>query len=125
MNNSNKLKAIRFSDKLDLFSDHWSPKVIAEMNDYQFKLAKIKGAFVWHQHDDTDEVFVILDGALDLEFKDKTVHLERGEMLVVPRGVPHRPVAQEECHILLIEPRGVVNTGEVESELKAAQDVWI
>jgi len=125
MSNTNDLKPIRFKDKLSLFSDHWSPRVIAEMNDYQFKLAKVEGEFVWHQHDDTDEVFVILDGELDIEFKEKTVHLQTGEMLVVPRGVPHRPVAQSECQILLIEPRGVVNTGEADSDLTAERDVWI
>ncbi|WP_395377833.1 cupin domain-containing protein [Marinicella sp. W31] len=125
MSKNNNLQPIRFTDKLNLFSEHWSPKVIAEMNDYQFKLAKLEGEFVWHQHDDTDEVFVILEGELEIEFKEKTVHLESGQMLVVPRGVSHRPVARKECHILLIEPRGVVNTGEVESGLTATQDVWI
>lgn len=95
------------------------------MNDYQFKLAKLEGEFVWHQHDDTDEVFIVLKGELRIEFTDKTVELQAGEMCVVPKGVQHKPVAQEECAVLLVEPRGVVNTGEAQSMLTAEQDVWV
>ena len=115
---------INFADKLKTISDHWSPRVIAELNDYQFKLAKLQGEFVWHQHDDTDEAFIVIQGSLRIELEDKVINLNEGEMFVVPRGVSHKPVANEECHVLLVEPRGVVNTGEVDSELTAENDVW-
>ena len=116
---------INLAEKLSKFSDHWSPKVIAELNDYQFKIVKILGEFVWHDHEDTDEVFYVLDGQMTIEFEDKTVSLAAGEMIVVPKGVRHRPAADEECHVLLIEPRGVVNTGEAGGELTAQNHVWI
>lgn len=120
------MDAINFAEKLALFSDHWSPKVIAEMNDYQFKLAKVQGEFIWHDHPDTDETFIILDGELRIEFRDHEVTLRQGEMYVVPKGVEHRPVAESECHILLIEPKGVVNTGSAdENEMTAPNDDWI
>lgn len=121
---------INFAEKLKLFDDHWSPRVIAEMNDYQFKLAKLKGEFVWHQHDHTDETFMVISGCLTIELRDASIKLEAGEMYVVPKGVEHKPVALEEVEVLLIEPRGVVNTGDAEddltaSNLKAENDVWI
>lgn len=118
-------RAINFSDKLGRFQEHWSPRVIAEMNEYQFKLAKIQGEFVWHEHDDTDEAFIVLDGEMAIEFRDGRVDLASGEMFVVPRGVEHRPVAGRECRILLIEPRGVTNTGKAGGPLTAAEDVWV
>ena len=104
--------AINLQAKLSGFSEHWSPRVVAEMNDYQFKLAKILGEFVWHAHEETDEVFIVLSGEMTLEFRDRAVPLATGEMYVVPRGVEHRPVAREECSIMLVEPRGVINTGD-------------
>ena len=116
---------INLADKFSMFSDHWSPKVIAEMNDYQFKLVKIEGEFVWHQHEDTDEVFIVINGTMHIEFNDHTQTLEAGEMLVVPKGVRHKPYAEDECCVMLVEPRGVVNTGEAEGELTAENDVWI
>ena len=119
------MEKISLAAKLSLFSEHWTPKVIAEMNDYQFKLAKVHGEFVWHQHEETDETFIILDGELKIEFRDRIMHLSAGEMVVVPKGVEHRPVADKECHILLIEPKGVVNTGGEEGELTAPNDDWI
>ncbi len=119
------MEKINLAAKLSLFSEHWTPKVIAEMNDYQFKLAKVHGEFVWHQHEETDETFIILDGELKIEFRDRIMHLSAGEMVVVPKGVEHRPVAENECHILLIEPKGVVNTGGEEGELTAPNDDWI
>ncbi len=118
-------KVINFSEKLAKFDDTWSPKVIAEMNDYQFKLVKIQGEFVWHQHSDTDEVFVVLNGEMTIHFCDGAVQLSAGEMLVVPKGVEHQPAAEQTCQILLIEPRGVLNTGETQSDLQAANDVWL
>ena len=116
---------INLQQKYSKFSEHWTPKVIAEMNDYQFKLAKVEGEFVWHDHPDTDEVFIVIEGALNIEFRDGKVTVEAGEMFVVPKGVEHKPVATTECKIMLVEPKGVVNTGDTESVLKAENDVWI
>lgn len=117
--------AINLQEKLTKFSERWSPRVIAEMNDYQFKLAKIQGEFVWHSHVDTDEVFIVLDGQMTLEFRDRSVYLATGEMYVVPRGVEHRPVAAQECCIMLVEPRGVINTGGAGGSYTAQNDVWV
>ncbi|MBD3897259.1 cupin domain-containing protein [Halomonas sp. ML-15] len=116
---------INFTEKLGKFSDLWSPRVIAEMNDYQFKLVKIRGEFVWHDHKDTDEVFVVIEGSMGIEMRDRTIYLTAGEMTVIPKGVEHRPFAREECQILLIEPQGLVNTGEAGGELQAENDVWV
>jgi len=103
----------------------WSPRVVAELNDYQFKVARIEGEFVWHRHDETDEAFLVLEGELAIELRDGEVRLRAGELFVVPRGVEHRPVARRECRILLIEPRGVVNTGDAGGDRTAPNDVWI
>ena len=119
------MKKINLEDKLSKFSEHWSPKVIAEMNDYQFKLEKIEGEFVWHDHPDTDEVFIVIEGTMQIEFEDRTIELREGEMLVVPKGVRHKPYAEEECKVMLVEPRGVVNTGDTGDELTADNDVWV
>jgi len=118
-------KALNFKDKLSLFDEQWTPKVIAEMNDYQFKIVKIKGEFVWHNHEDTDETFIVLEGKLRIDFRDGQVELSDGEMFVVPKGVEHKPYAEEEVKMLLIEPRGVKNTGDKGGELIAENDVWI
>ena len=119
------MSKINLREKLEKFSDHWSPKVIAEMNDYQFKLVKIEGEFVWHNHTDTDETFIVIEGEMKIEFEDNTVALKEGEMYVVPKGVEHKPYAEEVCKIMIIEPRGVVNTGDIEGDLTASNDVWI
>lgn len=116
---------ISFEDKFSTFKKHWSPRVIAEMNDYQFKLVKVQGEFIWHNHPDTDEVFIVLEGVLDIEFEDGKVTLKSGEMFVVPKGIEHRPVAHNECKLMLVEPKGVINTGNVESNLTAKDDMWI
>lgn len=116
---------INLKEKLSLFSEHWSPKVISELNDYQIKLVKIQGDFVWHNHSETDELFLVIEGKMKIEFKNKTIELNKGELYVVPKGVEHRPYAEDECQIMLIEPRGVVNTGENENDLTASNDVWI
>ena len=116
---------INLKQKLGKFSDHWSPKVIAELNGNQFKLVKIQGEFVWHNHPDTDEVFIVIEGTMNIEFENETVRLTEGEMLVVPKGVEHKPYAETECKVMLVEPRGVVNTGDSDSELTADNDVWI
>jgi mannose-6-phosphate isomerase-like protein (cupin superfamily) len=118
-------KVINFKEKFTKFSDHWSPRVIAEMNDYQFKLVKVEGEFVWHNHPDTDEVFIVIEGTLSIEFRDTLVTLEAGEMYVIPQGVEHKPVANAECKIMIIEPKGVVNTGEATGKLTAQNDLWI
>lgn len=117
--------AVNFQDKFAQFSDHWAPRVIAEMNDYQFKLAKLQGEFVWHSHADTDETFVVLEGAMAIAFRDGHVNLSAGEMFVVPKGVEHKPIAPEECQVLIIEPRGVVNIGNAEGAVKAPNNVWV
>lgn len=117
--------AINLADKLGQLREHWSPRVVAELNDYQFKVAKLEGEFVWHSHDDTDEAFLVLKGSLAIELRDRVVQLGQGELYVVPRGVEHRPVAESECEVLLIEPRGVVNTGEAGGELTAEPDRWL
>ena len=119
------MKKINLEDKLSKFSEHWSPKVIAEMNDYQFKLVRIEGEFVWHEHPDTDEVFIVIEGTMQIEFEDRTIELREGEMLVVPKGVRHKPYAEAECKVMLVEPRGVVNTGDTGDELTADNDVWV
>ena len=119
------MKKINLQSKYKKFNDLWSPKVIAEMNDYQFKLAKIKDDFIWHQHSDTDEVFIVIEGTINIEFEDETVQLDAGEMIVVPKGRKHRPFAKEEAKIMLVEPKGVLNTGDIESELTALNDQWI
>ena len=119
------MSKVNIREKLSMFSEKWSPKVIAEMNDYQFKLVKIEGEFVWHNHSETDEVFIVLEGRMKIEFEDKTVQLNEGEMYVVPKGVRHKPSAEHECRIMLVEPKGVINTGEVESALRAPNDEWV
>jgi mannose-6-phosphate isomerase-like protein (cupin superfamily) len=116
---------INLRDKFGRIGKPWSPRVVAEMNDYQFKLAKIQGEFIWHAHADTDEVFIIVDGEMTLEFRDGSVDLKAGEMYVVPRGVEHKPVAAKECAIMLVEPRGTVNTGDAGGDRTAPNDVWV
>lgn len=117
--------ALNLNEKLDKFSEHWSPKIIAGMNDYHFKLAKFQGEFVWHSHAETDEVFIVLDGNMVIEFRDGRVDLKAGEMFVVPKGVEHKPVAESECKIMLVEPAGTINTGDAVDALTAEDNVWI
>lgn len=118
-------KSISLQEKLSKFSEHWSPKIIAQMNDYHFKLAKVQGEFVWHDHPETDEVFIVLKGQLEIQFRDGSVLLREGDLYVVPKGAEHKPVAESECHMLLVEPAGTVNTGNVVDEKTAPHDVWI
>ena len=125
MNQMNQMNKINLLSKFKRFNDTWSPKVIAEMNEYQFKLAKIENEFIWHTHKDTDEVFIVLEGKMGIEFEDETVELEAGEMIVVPKGKKHKPFAEKEAKIMLVEPRGVINTGDVKNELTAENDQWI
>jgi mannose-6-phosphate isomerase-like protein (cupin superfamily) len=116
---------INFGQKLGLIHERWQPKVIAEMNDYQFKLVKLEGDFIWHDHKDTDETFIVLEGGLRIDFRDGAVTLKAGEMFVVPKGVEHKPFAEREAKLLLIEPRDVPNTGSAGGERTVPNDVWI
>lgn len=117
--------AINFAEKFSRFTAQWQPKVVAEMNDYQFKIVRLEGEFVWHRHADTDEAFLVLEGSLRIDFRDGSVTLGPGEMYVVPKGVEHKPFAEREVKLLLMEPRGVKNTGEEGGERTAPNDVWI
>ena len=119
------MSPVNFDEKLSLFSEHWSPRVVAELNDYQFKLVKFQGDFVWHRHDDTDEAFIVIKGEMQIGFRDREVTVREGELFVVPKGVEHITRAVEECHAMIIEPKGVVNTGEVGGEKTAKNDIWI
>ena len=119
------MKKINLEEKFALFNEHWTPKIISELNDYQIKIVKVEGDFVWHDHSETDEFFLVIEGTLFIEFEEETMELNTGELYVVPKGVQHRPYALEECKVMLIEPRGVVNTGEAESDLTASNNVWI
>jgi|TARA_B100001094_G_scaffold324648_1_gene377585 mannose-6-phosphate isomerase-like protein (cupin superfamily) len=116
---------INFLEKFSKFEDQWSPKVIAEMNDYQFKLVKIKGDFVTHNHEDTDEVFIVIEGSMKIHYEDRVIELKTGEMVVVKRGEKHRPYAEKECKIMLVEPIGTVNTGDAGGDLTAPDNDWI
>ena len=118
-------EAINFAEKLARFSEQWSPKIVARMNDYHFKLVKIEGEFVWHSHAETDEAFVVIEGEMAIELRDGRVNLRAGEMFVVPRGVEHRPVAERECRLMLVEPAGTRNTGDAGGGRTAADDVWV
>jgi mannose-6-phosphate isomerase-like protein (cupin superfamily) len=118
-------RSISFREKFGLFAEQWQPKVVAEMNDYQFKIVKLQGDFIWHKHDDTDEAFLVIEGELRIDLRDGAVHIGSGEMYVVPRGVEHKPYAEREVKLLLIEPRGVPNTGDEGGERTAKNDVWI
>ncbi|MEH0022574.1 MAG: cupin domain-containing protein [Desulfobacter sp.] len=120
-----KYTSVNINEKFSKFTEHWSPKVIAEMNDIQFKVIKVQGEFVWHEHKDTDEVFMVFQGVLEIKFRDGSVSLSPGEMFVVPKGVAHKPVAEQECRVMVIEPKGVKNTGNTDGELTADNDVWI
>ena len=117
-------EAINFQKKFAKFSKQWSPKIIAQMNDYQFKLVKIKGDFTWHDHKETDEVFIVIEGEMRIDFRDGSIALRAGEMTVVPKGVEHKPFAEKECKILLVEPVGTVNTGDA-GGTKTAENEWI
>lgn len=118
-------EAINIKEKLSKFTEQWAPKIVAQLNNYHFKLAKIQGDFVWHDHPETDEVFIVIEGEMAIDFRDGRVNLKTGELFVVPKGVEHKPYAEQECHIMLVEPAGTVNTGDAGGELTAANDVWV
>lgn len=118
-------QSLNLANKLQLINEHWSPRVIAEMNDYQFKVVKLLGDFIWHDHQDTDETFIVLDGQLRIDFPDGQVLVRQGEMYVVPKGVEHKPYAEQEVSLMLIEPRSVLNTGDAGGSRTAQNDQWI
>lgn len=118
-------KAINLNEKLSKFSEHWSPKIIAQMNDYHFKLVKFIGEFVWHAHKDTDEVFIVLDGEMTIHFRDGDVSVKNGEMFVIPKGMEHKTSASDECRAMLVETAGTINTGDAAGDRTASMDVWI
>ena len=120
-----EFKSINFKEKLSKFSEHWTPKIIAQMNDYHFKVVKFQGEFVWHCHDNTDEVFIVLHGDMSIAFRDGSINLKAGEMFVVPKGVEHKPFAKKECKAMLVEPAGTINTGDTRSEMTADDNMWI
>jgi mannose-6-phosphate isomerase-like protein (cupin superfamily) len=119
------LGKVNLTEKFSLFREHWSPKIVGELNDFHVKLAKIEGAFIWHQHDEEDELFLVVKGRLQMKLRDGDVWVEEGEFLIVPRGVEHLPVAAEETHVLLFEPKTTLNTGNVESERTVSELDWI
>ena len=118
-------RPVNFAQKFGLLREQWQPRVVAELNDYQFKVVRLQGDFVWHSHKDTDEAFVVLEGELRIDFRDGAVRIAPGEMFVVPKGVEHKPYAENEVKLLLIEPREVLNTGDEGGERTAESDVWI
>jgi len=117
-------KVVNLEEKLARISEHWRPKIVAQMNDYHIKLVKLQGEFIWHSHAQTDETFIVLEGELRIEFRDGVARLGKGELLVVPKGVEHRPVAEEECHVMLIEPAGTRNTGDA-GGARTAEAEWV
>jgi mannose-6-phosphate isomerase-like protein (cupin superfamily) len=119
------IQSINLANKLSLFDEYWSPRIIAQMNDYHFKLAKIQGEFIWHSHPDTDEAFIVIKGEMRIEFRDSYTKLSEGELCIVPRGIEHKPAAKDECQIMLIEPAGTVNTGDVAGERTKIEENWI
>ncbi len=115
---------VNLAQKFSLFQEQWSPKIVGELNDSYVKLAKIKGEFVWHHHDQEDELFLVIKGRLLMKFRDREVWLDEGEFLIVPRGVEHMPVAEQECHIMLLEPKTTLNTGNVQNE-RTVNSEWL
>ena len=119
------MRPINLSVCLRQFSEHWSPRIVASLNDQEVKLAKFQGAFDWHAHENEDELFLVVQGEFTMEFRDRSVILREGEMIVVPRGVEHRPVAEQECHVLLFEPAGIINTGNARNSDKTNSAKWL
>ena len=125
MNIKTKAKKINIKQKFSKFSEYWSPKVLAEMNDYEFKIARIKGEFIWHNHTETDEAFIVIEGSMKILLKGKTIQLSKGDLYVVPKGTDHKPVAEKECKLMLVELKGTKNTGSETHKLTAEDNQWI
>tara|TARA_B100000886_G_scaffold294724_1_gene221288 strand:- start:184 stop:561 length:378 start_codon:yes stop_codon:yes gene_type:complete len=120
-----KSKKINIQQKFSKFSEYWSPKVLAEMNDYEFKIVRIKGEFIWHNHTETDEVFIVIEGSMKILLRGKTIKLSKGDLYVVPKGTDHKPVAEKECKLMLVELKGTKNTGSETHKLTAEDNQWI
>src|SRR5436190_15482253 len=116
------IEKVNLQQKLSLFSEHWSPKIVGELNGQHVKLVKVQGEFTWHHHDDEDELFLVIDGSLTIKLQDRDILLNEGEFVIIPKGVEHKPVAEQEAHILLLEPASTLNTGNVENE-RTVKDV--
>ena len=125
MNIITKSKKINIKQKFSKFSEYWSPKVLAEMNDYEFKIARIKGEFIWHNHTETDEVFIVIEGNMKILLRGKTIQLSKGDLYVVPKGTDHKPVAEKECKLMLVELKGTKNTGSETHKLTAENNQWV
>ena len=119
------MKKINLLEKCDLFTEHWSPRIIAQLNDYHLKVVRVKGDFIWHKHHDTDEVFIVLEGHLRMDYEDEQIPLSKGEMIVVPRNKLHKPYAKKETKLLVIEPAGTRNTGDISDPLTKTNPEWI
>lgn len=119
------INKVNISDKFSRFSDYWHPRIVGELNGQQVKLAKLKGEFVWHSHDNEDEMFLIIKGTLKMELRDKVLEIKEGEFIVIPKGVEHRPIAEEEVQVMLFEPASTLHTGNVDSELTRNQQEWL
>ncbi len=125
MSSDTNLEKVNLAHKFNLFSEHWQPKIVGELNEQYVKLAKLEGEFVWHKHENEDELFLVVHGRLEIQFHDRSVTLDAGEFLIVPRGAEHKPVAAEEAHVLLLEPKSTLNTGDVQGERTVADLEWI
>ncbi|MDV9034459.1 cupin domain-containing protein [Pseudomonas sp. RAC1] len=123
--NPSATQPVNLLQKIDLIDQQWSPRVVAQMNDYQFKVVRIEGEFIWHSHPETDEAFIVLEGILRIDLPERSVHVAAGELYVVPKGVKHRTAAEGEAKLMMIEPQGVLNTGQEGGERTALNDVWI
>ena len=119
------MNTVNLKHKFTLFQDYWSPKIAGELNDSHIKLVKLKGQFVWHQHEHEDELFLVVKGHLLIKLRDRDIHLAEGEFVVIPKGVEHLPIADEEVHVLLLEPKSTINTGDVQNERTVTDVQWI
>ena len=119
------IEVVNLTKKFSLITEHWDPKIIAQLNDYHLKIAKIEGEFVWHSHPETDEMFLVIDGELTIHLRDGLLHLKQGELCVIPKGMEHKPAAERECQILMVEPAGTVNTGNAGGELTKEEIGWV
>jgi mannose-6-phosphate isomerase-like protein (cupin superfamily) len=119
------IEVVNLTKKFSLITEHWDPKIISQLNDYHLKIAKVEGEFVWHSHPETDEMFLVIDGELTIYLRDVLLHLKPGELCVIPKGVEHKPAAERECQILMVEPAGTVNTGNAGGELILEEIGWV